>query len=109
MEQISKPELVDFLRISDRKRWCFPRIRYASIRSKPMLLTDLRRHFLEKWDGKQLLLLVPRNSLLNHVPCIHYCFSKKTFLFDGRHIDVPRASREPLKFSVSREPVTLVF
>jgi len=109
MENISKPELVDFLRISDRKRWCFPRIRYASIRSKPMLLQDMRRHFRERWAGKQLLSLVPRNSLLTHVPRIEYNFAKKTFLFDGRHIDVPRASREPLKFSVSREPVTLVF
>ena len=109
MEQISKPELVDFLRISDRKRWCFPRIRYASIRSKPTLLKDMRHHFRERWEGKQLLTFLPKNSLLTHVPRIQYNFAKKCFLFDGKHIDVPRASRERLKFSVSKVPVTLVF
>ena len=41
MERISKPHIVDLLRVFDRKRWIQPRIRYASVRSKPELIKDL--------------------------------------------------------------------
>ena len=41
MNQISKPHIVDLLRIFDKNRMISPRIRYASVRSKPELLKDL--------------------------------------------------------------------
>ena len=45
MKAISKPHLVDLLRMFDQKKWITPRIRYASVRSKGELLEDLERHF----------------------------------------------------------------
>ena len=45
MNQISKPHIVDLIRIFDKNRYINPRIRYASVRSKPELLNDLRMHF----------------------------------------------------------------
>ena len=106
MQKISKPDLVDFLRISDHRRWLCPRIRYASIRSKPELLADLRQHFEERLK-KNLLEFVPRNSRLV-LPRIQYDLKAKTFLFDGQLVDVPKKSREKVKVSF-RGPVTLTF
>ena len=63
MQRISKPDLVAFLRIRDHRRWLCPRIRYASIRSKPELLADLRRFFLVRQRGS-LLELTPLSALL---------------------------------------------
>ena len=40
MDQISKPHIVSFLRMVDRHKWIRPRIRFASVRSKPELITD---------------------------------------------------------------------
>jgi len=45
MQRISKPHIVDLLRIFDRRRWFVPRIRYASVRSKPELIKDLAKYF----------------------------------------------------------------
>ena len=106
MQRISKPDLVDFLRISDHRRWLCPRIRYASIRSKPELLADLRHHFEEKLAG-HVLTFVPRNPRLQ-LPEIRYDLKKKTFLFDGKLVDVPKRSREKVRVSF-RGPVTLTF
>ena len=106
MQKISKPDLVDFLRISDHRRWLCPRIRYASIRSKPELLADLRRHFREV-QKKHLLELVPKNPRLR-LPRIQYDLKKKAFLFDGEHVDVPTKSRERVKVTFGG-PVTMTF
>lgn len=106
MQRISKPDLVDFLRISDHRRWLTPRIRYASIRSKPELLEDLRRHFDEKLVG-HLLEFVPRNPRLL-LPLVQYDLKQKVFLFDGKFCDVPKKSRERVKLSFGG-PVTLTF
>ena len=106
MQKISKPDLVDFLRISDHRRWLCPRIRYASIRSKPELLADLRLHFEERVK-RNILLFVPRNPRLV-LPKIEYDLKKKTFLFDGLHVDVPKKSREKIGVTF-RGPVTMTF
>ena len=44
MERISKPQIVDLLRVFDLRRLVQPRIRYASVRSKPELIKG-RSHF----------------------------------------------------------------
>ena len=106
MNRISKPDLVDFLRISDHRRWLCPRIRYASIRSKPELLADLRRHFEEKLKG-HVLEFVPRNPRLQ-LPRIQYDLKRKVFLFDGKFCDVPKKSREKVRVSFGG-PVTMTF
>ena len=45
MEKISKPELTNFLRYLDKKKLLFPRIRYASVRSKSEILVDMKKQF----------------------------------------------------------------
>ena len=45
MNHISKPHIVDLLRIFDKRKFFVPRIRYASVRSKPELLKDLKYYF----------------------------------------------------------------
>ena len=105
MNKISKPDLVDLLRISDRRRWIHPRIRYASIRSKPELLKDLRRHFSE---FPRPGVLEFRHTLRN-VPLIEYDLKKKFWRFDGIRVDAPKTSREKPKFEIRKGPVTMTF
>ena len=45
LNKISKPHIVDLLRIFDKRKTISPRIRYASVRSKPELIKDLVKHF----------------------------------------------------------------
>ena len=109
MERISKPQIVSFLRLSDRKHWLHPRIRYASIRSKPQLLLDLRKHFRTRTvkAGTRLLFL-PRRHLPG-VPKIEFCFDQKSFLFDGKPTECPKRPRDRVRFQISQEPVTICF
>ena len=108
MNRISKPDLVDLLRISDRRRWLHPRIRYASIRSKPDLLKDLRKHFREVLPPDRPNILQFQHAL-RHVPVIEYDLQKKCFLFDGTLVDAPKTSREKPTFVIRKEKVTLTF
>ena len=108
MEKISKPNLVDLLRLSDRERWFSPRIRFASVRSKPELIADLRRLYKDVRRG-ELVRFVPRGRLPAHVPEIAYSAKCRTFLLDGKAIDVPKVSRAKPSFSIRREKCTLTF
>ena len=45
MQDISKPRIVDFLRTCDKLNWVHPRIRFASVRSKPELIEDIEMNF----------------------------------------------------------------
>ena len=111
MEQISKPQIVDLLRIFDKKRWLHPRILYASVRSKPELIKDLKKYFFT-YSREDVLHIKPRGQLessLSHLPKIAYDFGSKRYLFDGNPFDVPAESRKKVKFSISHEPVTLTF
>ena len=105
MNRISKPDLVDLLRISDRLRWFNPRIRYASIRSKPALIADLKIHFAECITGQRLHFL-PRH-MMSQVPSIVYDLKIRKFLFDEEIMDVPTFSREKPRFSIRKEKVTV--
>ena len=108
MEKISKPNLVDLLRLSDRERWFAPRIRFASVRSKPCLIQDLRELYKDVRRGERVLFL-PRHKLQNHVPDILYDVKRRTFLLDGKVMDVPKISREKPVFSIRHELYTLTF
>ena len=108
MEKISKPNLVDLLRLSDRERWFCPRIRFASVRSKPCLIADLRVLYKDVRKGARILFL-PHRVLPDHVPDIQYDVSRRTFLLNGKVMDVPRISREKPVFSISHELYTLHF
>ena len=107
MEKISKPHIVQFLRMCDRKHWLHPRIRYASIRSKPQLLADLKKHYRCRRKGK-LLLFRPSHPL-PLVPRISYDFEKKQFLYDGKPTSLPTRGQEPTQFRIVRGPVTLTW
>ena len=111
MEQISKPHIVDLLRIFDKKRWLHPRILYASVRSKPELIKDIKRYFFT-YEREKVLHLKPRGVVeksLSHLPSISYDFSKKQYIFDGSAYDVPAESRRKVRFSISHVPVTMTF
>ena len=105
LENISKPKIVDFLRVCDRKGWVYPRIRYASVRSKPTLLKDIRCHFQEFPLGGRLELRALRERV--RLPRIEYDFERKAFLFDGVTIDLPKAGK--VEFRIERGPVTVRF
>ena len=108
MERISKPHIVDLLRVFDRRRWIQPRIRYASVRSKPELIKDLNKYFFtyERGDILHLALRVCWEAL-SHIPRICYDFGKKAYTFDDRPFDVQSESRKKVRFSISHVPVTL--
>ena len=91
MEKISKPHIVEFLRLCDRNHWLHPRIRYASIRSKPQLLSDVKKHYRSRRKGT-LLLFHPTHHL-PAVPKISYDFARKRFLYDGKPIALPIRSQ----------------
>ena len=105
LENICKPQIVDFLRVCDRRRWVFPRIKYASVRSKPVLLEDIRRHFREESRPGSLVLHPKRQA--RSVPEILFDFSEKTFLFDGAPVDLPTFAKP--EFRIDRGPVEIDF
>ena len=105
--RISKPHIVDFLRQADKHRWVLPRIRYASIRSKPELCVDITKNFVFTLaDG--LITFVPRFKV-EHFPYLQYDLHKRSYLIDSEHQDFPRLSRQKPKFSMSHQAVTLIF
>ena len=114
METISKPHMVDLLRVFDKKRWITPRIRYASVRSKPELIADLKKVFFTSVTRHEpnLIRFLLRDALKkshSHLPLISYDLLERTFLFDGNPVDVPVESRKKILFSISHVPQTLVF
>ncbi len=107
MEKISKPHIVEFLRLCDRNHWLHPRIRYASIRSKPQLLSDVKKHYRSRRKGT-LLLFHPTHRL-PAVPKISYDFDEKRFLYDGKPSALPIRSQEQTRFHIERGPVVVAF
>ena len=93
MNQISKPHIVDLLRIFDKNRMISPRIRYASVRSKPELLKDLAHHFDTSQVGNRVEFTPRKQHHFRGVPTIHYDLKEKQFYFDGRGVNVPEQSR----------------
>ena len=106
MQRISKPHLVDLLRYFDKNRIFSPRIRYASVRSKPELIRDLKIHFFAYPMGP-LLVFQARKQL--RLPSITYDLKNRRFLFDGAFYDIPKVSRQKPLFSISHVPVTICF
>ena len=109
MEQISKPHIVDLLRVFDRRRLVLPRIRYASVRSKPELIKDLKQYFFTYEVGNLLIFKLRACALpsLRPLPQIAYDIEKRRYLCDGVHFDVQSESRKRVHFSISHVPVTL--
>ena len=107
MNKISKPHIVDFLRLADQNKWFSPRIRYASVRSKPELIADLRHRFLDHLEDNRIQFLpLHLNTCL---PSIEYCLERRKFLLDGSPVNVPKVSRDRPGFSIDHRAVTLDF
>jgi len=115
MNQISKPHIVDLLRIFDKKRYINPRIRYASVRSKPELLNDLKLHFtIRVFDLKgkkktERIIYFDPVIPIHRLPRIHYSVLQKKFFFDDLAVDVPAESRQRPSFQIRKEKITLYF
>ena len=105
---ISKPHLVDLLRIFDKNKWIIPRIRYASVRSKPELIADITSHFRVQPTKAEVLMFFPKRKLAG-VPKIAYDLPSRKYLMDDLVVDVPKESRKKPQFSISHDPVTLTF
>ena len=98
LTRISKPHLVDFLRIADSRKWLNPRIRYASVRSKPELIYDLKSHFRILMVNNHLV-FCPRRA--RGLPQVQYDLCRKEYLLDGVRVDIPKLSREKPQFQIS--------
>ena len=111
MQAISKPHLVDLLRIFDKNRWVTPRIRYASVRSKPELIKDLKLVFTTYQRENRIFFKLRKLKVKSHsmIPLIIYDLNQRTFLFNGIPRDVPSESRKKIKFSIRLGPVTIHF
>ena len=73
-----------------------------------MLIKDLRE-FFEDVREVDFVLFKPRVAVrLARVPDIRFNVPARQFLMDGIARDLPRHSRRPVHFSVSREAVTLL-
>ena len=107
LQRISKPRIVDFLRLSDKQHWCSPRIRYASIRSKGELCKDILVHFDFVQEG-DFIKIRPLHQICNF-PDMMYDLKQRQFLCDGRPFDSARVSRENPRFRIEHKKVHLSF
>ena len=107
IQRICKPHLVDFLRMCDKNRWCSPRIRYASIRSKPELCKDLLNFFRFEKDGDSVRIVPLRQ--IHGFPLLEYNLKSRCFLMNGVLQDFPRMSRARPVFRLEKKRVTLAF
>ena len=107
VQRINKPSLVDLLRLCDKRRWCQPRIRYASIRSKPELCRDLVQFFDFKTDGN-VIVITPKKPIKDF-PDLRYDPVLRYFLLDGRRFDAAKVSRQRPQFRLERKKVVLEF
>ena len=108
MNHISKPHLVVLLRIFDKRKYFVPRIRYASVRSKPELLRDLA-HYYDARLTHTYVYLIARPTVPNGIPEIRYNLEERKYYFDEEEVDAPAASRQVPRFAIRREPVVLTW
>ena len=107
VQRISKPAIVDFLRLCDRKRWCSPRIRYASIRSKSELVEDLLEFFRFTLDDK--LIRIQPLKPIHDFPRLEYCLRRRTFLMESIPYNFAKESRRRPQYRFERRQVTIRF
>ena len=107
VQRISKPAIVNFLRLCDRKRWCQPRIRYASIRSKAELCSDLIEYF--EFTMKDKVITIRPHKKIRGFPEIQYDLKRRSFLVDGHVHNFAKVSRQKPTFRLERRTVTLEF
>jgi hypothetical protein len=105
--KITKPNLVNFLRICDKERLTLRRIRYASIRSKGSLIRDILIYFRAEFEGTIIRIISKfRNPRFDP---IGYCVERRTFLRAGVPFDCEIVSRRRPQYSIEYKDVTLHF
>ena len=107
LNKISKPHIVDLLRIFDKRKTISPRIRYASVRSKPELIKDLVKHF-DCTESDDIVYFEPLCPTMD-APKIKYDLGTRTYIFNGAPVDVPKESREQPEFQIFHGPFLLNF
>ena len=107
MQDISKPRIVDFLRTCDKLNWVHPRIRFASVRSKPELIEDIEMNFTVDREGS-FINIVPRKSS-RRIPSIQFDLDSRQYLLDGEYHELQKESRRRPEFSISHEETTIEF
>ncbi len=107
MNNISKPHLVDLLRIFDRMKYFQPRIRYASVRSKPELMSDLKRFFSTRFT-KSSVYFISKSNVPRSVPLIHYDLNLRKYFFDGEAVQ-PSKHRLLNRLEIRSSPVIVHF
>ena len=107
MNRISKPRIVDFLRLCDRHKWVHPRIRFASVRSKPELIADIHDHF-EISCTDHIVCITPKYRN-RHAPVICYDLEERKYMVDGVYREFQKESRERPQFQIRHCPTTIRF
>ena len=107
VQRLTKPSLVDLLRMCDKNRWCSPRIRYASIRSKPELCRDLIGFFNFDWSD-DMIIITPKREVPTF-PELKYHVKDRLFHWNGEPFDCARVSRARPQFSHVYKEITLHF
>ena len=108
MQRISKPHIVDLLRYFDNNRMFLPRIRYASIRTKPALIKDLSKYFTAKARNGFVKFRL-RTSYPFVIPRIIYHLKEQRYYLNGDPVKLPRALEKGPMFSIARGSVTVYF
>ena len=96
MNEISKPHLVLLLRAFDRLKYFVPRIRYASVRSKPDLVNDLS-HYYRTRTTKDTIHFLARHHVPSGVPKIRYCLIDRQYYFDDKPLNPLKQAKCPVE------------
>lgn len=107
MNRISKPRIVDFLRLCDKNKWVHPRIRFASVRSKPELIRDILAHFIISESNNLICIMTQTPN--RRVPVIFYDLSEKKYMIDGQYREFTKESRQRPTFEIRRQATTISF
>ena len=94
-KSFSKPELTNMLRYLSYMQYLSPyKIRYASVRSKHQLLSDVKQFFKLEFTKDYVLFRLTR-YLLRRVPDIRFCLKSRLWLFDQIPVDttIPLAQK----------------
>ena len=104
LTNIAKPAIVELLRLFDENQWVVPRIRYASVRSKPELIEDIQRHFRASIREGRVHLLPNHCKLrsLERVPPIWFDLARRRWFVRGQQLPPVRARKERLRFRIQR-------
>ena len=111
LTNIAKPAIVELLRLFDENQWVVPRIRYASVRSKPELIEDIQRHFRAS-IREGMVHLSPNHCKLRsleRVPPIWFDLARRRWFVRGEQLPPVRVRKELLGFRIWRKRCTLRF